>query len=81
MFYTPSYFQNQEQSLESSPVLVNDQLIFGAMDGKVYVIDADSGKLLWKNSLGTPVMTSPAVSPEGFYICDFAGNIYFFKPE
>ncbi|MBD8489501.1 PQQ-binding-like beta-propeller repeat protein [Echinicola sp. CAU 1574] len=81
LFYTPSYFQNQEQSLESSPVLVNDQLIFGAMDGKVYAIDAHRGKLLWKNSLGAPVMTSPAVSPEGFYICDFAGNIYFFKSK
>ncbi|UBM59054.1 PQQ-binding-like beta-propeller repeat protein [Marinilongibacter aquaticus] len=81
LFYTPSYFQNQEQSIESSAVLVGKQLIFAAMDGHVYVLNAENGKLLWKNDLGAPLMTAPAVATEGFYICDFAGNVYFFKGQ
>ncbi|GAB3652419.1 PQQ-binding-like beta-propeller repeat protein [Echinicola sediminis] len=79
LFYTPSYFADQQQSLESTPVLVGDKLIFGAMDGKVYVLDINTGRLLWKKSLGAPVITSAAISDNGFYIADFAGNIYCFQ--
>ncbi|WP_161599215.1 outer membrane protein assembly factor BamB family protein [Algoriphagus machipongonensis] len=78
LFYTPSYFSDQQQSIESTPILVGDHLIFGAMDGKLYVLEANSGKLIWKTHLGAPIMTSAAISENGFFICDFAGNIYYF---
>ncbi|AWW32202.1 hypothetical protein DN752_19800 [Echinicola strongylocentroti] len=81
MFYTPSYFENQEQSIESTPVLVGDLLIFGAMDGNVYAVNVHDGKLLWKTRLGAPVMTTAAISSNGFYISDFAGNIYCFRSK
>ncbi|MET2983709.1 outer membrane protein assembly factor BamB family protein [Aureibaculum conchae] len=79
LFYTPSYFSDQQRSLETTPILVSNNLIFGAMDGKVYVVDVDTGQLVWKTILGAPVITSAAVISDGFFICDFAGNIYFFK--
>ena len=81
LFYTPSYFSDQQQSLETTPILVGENLIFGAMDGNVYVIKADTGQLLWKTNLGVPVITSAAITADGFYVCDFAGNIYFFKAD
>ncbi len=81
LFYTPSYYADQQQSLESTPILVGDQLIFGAMDGKIYAVDAKEGTLLWKTSLGAPIMTSAAISTNGFYICDFAGNIYYYRSQ
>ncbi|MBI9064949.1 MAG: PQQ-binding-like beta-propeller repeat protein [Marinilabiliaceae bacterium] len=79
MIYTPSYFCDREQSLESTPVVVGDKIVFGAMDGNIYVLDIDTGKLLWKTKLGAPVLTTVAVTEECFYICDFAGNIYCFS--
>ncbi|NKI27589.1 PQQ-binding-like beta-propeller repeat protein [Arenibacter sp. 6A1] len=79
LFYTPSYFSDQQQSLETTPILVGENLIFGAMDGKVYVVNAVTGSLVWKTALGAPLITSAAISADGFFICDFAGNIYFFK--
>lgn len=78
LLYTPSYFADKQQSIESTPILLGDKLVFGAMDGCVYVLDAESGRLLWKTELGAPVLTSAAVTGSCFYICDFAGNIYCF---
>ncbi|MCT4589495.1 MAG: PQQ-binding-like beta-propeller repeat protein [Carboxylicivirga sp.] len=79
MLYTPSYFADRQQSIESTPVLIGDKLVFGAMDGCIYVLDVNTGRLLWKTRLGAPILTSVAVIENGFFICDFAGNIYYFK--
>lgn len=79
MLYTPQYYSDQQKSIETTPVLTGNSLIFGAMDGWVYHLDANNGSVLWKTDLAAPVLTSAAVSEDGFYICDFAGNIYFFR--
>ncbi|SHI54412.1 hypothetical protein SAMN04487911_10338 [Arenibacter nanhaiticus] len=51
------------------------------MDGKIYVVRADTGQLVCKTALGVPVITSVAVVRDGFFICDIARNIYFFKAD
>ena len=79
LLYTPSYFCDGQQSVESTPVLINDKIVFGAMDGGLYVLDMLTGKLLWKTNLGAPILTTVAVSVNRIYICDFAGNIYCFQ--
>ncbi|TDN95885.1 PQQ-binding-like beta-propeller repeat protein [Sunxiuqinia elliptica] len=79
LLYTPSYYADRQQSIESTPLLIGDKLVFGAMDGRVYALDAISGKLLWRTELGAPVVTSVAVDGKRFYICDFAGNVYCFQ--
>lgn len=81
LMYTPSYYCDRQQSIETTPLLMKDKLIFGAMDGCVYLLDAETGKLDWKTSLGSPVITSAANSGNSVYICDFAGNIYCFITE
>lgn len=78
LFYTPSYFSDQQRSIESTPIQVGDHVILGGMDGNVRVVDANDGRLLWKMSLGAPILTSAAINENGFFICDFAGNIYCF---
>lgn len=79
LLYTPSYFSDREQSIESTPMLIDDKLVFGAMDGCVYVLNEKNGQLLWKTCLGAPVLTTVAVGDNRIYFCDFAGNIYCFQ--
>lgn len=79
IFYTPQYFSDQQRSIESTPILVGNELIFGAMDGWLYKLNATTGATTWKTYLGSPVLTSAAITKDGFFICDFAGNIYYFK--
>lgn len=81
LFYTPSYFCDRQQTIETTPVLVGDKIVFGAMDGGLYVLDVESGKLLWQTKIGAPILTSVAVSNSQIYVCDFAGNIYCFQAD
>ncbi|MCL3782024.1 hypothetical protein EMN47_16680 [Prolixibacteraceae bacterium JC049] len=76
MLYTPSYFSDNQQSIETTPVLIGNHIVFGAMDGFIYVLDVNSGKLLWKANVGAPILTTVAVDNTSFYVCDFAGNVY-----
>jgi len=79
LLYTPQYYSDGQKSIQSTPILVNDALLFGAMDGWIYNLDAKTGSVLWKTYVGAPIMTSPAITTDAFYICDFAGNLYKFK--
>ncbi|WP_052670687.1 outer membrane protein assembly factor BamB family protein [Draconibacterium sediminis] len=78
IFYTPSYFSDNQQSIESSPLILCDKVFFGAMDGNIYLLNSESGKLIWKKSLGVPVMSSAASNENQVYVADFAGNVYCF---
>ncbi|MBI9063681.1 MAG: PQQ-binding-like beta-propeller repeat protein, partial [Marinilabiliaceae bacterium] len=78
IFYTPSYFSDNQQSIEVSPLLLGDKVFFGAMDGNLYLLNSNSGNLIWKKSLGVPVMSSAASNANQVYVADFAGNVYCF---
>ena len=79
LFHTPQYYSDKQQTIEASPVLVNNTLLFGAMDGYVYAVNKNHGNVTWKAYLGVPVLSSAAVTKSGFYIADFAGNLYYFE--
>lgn len=81
LLYTPQYYSDGQKSIQSTPILVNDTLLFGAMDGWIYNLNAKTGSVLWKTYVGTPIMTSAAVTTDGFFICDFAGNLYKFRSK
>ena len=79
LFYSVPYYQDFQNSVETSPVLVGNTLVFGASDGWLYGVDAETGRFLWKRNLGAPIFSSPAVSGDALYVADFSGNIYCFK--
>jgi len=81
LLYTPSYFADRQRTIESTPVLVGDKVVFGAMDGCLYAVEVNTGKMLWKTRLGAPVLTSVAVTETCIYVCDFAGNLYCYKSK
>ncbi len=78
MFYTVPYTHKQECSVELSPVLIGDILVFGASDGYLHAVDLDTGTYRGKRALGAPVFSSIAVGGNSFYVTDFAGNLYCF---
>lgn len=79
IFYSVPYFQDFQCSVETSPVLVGGTLVFGASDGYLYGVNAETGRFQWKRNLGAPIFSSPAVSGNALYVSDFSGNIYCFK--
>jgi len=78
LFYTVPYTTNEVRTVEVSPLLIGDTLLFGASDGYLHAIDVNTGVFRWKRKLGAPVLSSMAVSGQMLYVSDFAGNIYGF---
>lgn len=60
----------------SSPAVAQGKVFFGAGDGGVYAVDAQSGVLQWKFSTGNVVHASPAVADGTVYIGSWDGNLY-----
>lgn len=79
MFYSVPYYQDFQNSVETSPVLIGETLVFGASDGYLYGVNAENGRFQWKRNLGAPIFSSPAVSGDALYVADFSGNLYCFK--
>jgi outer membrane protein assembly factor BamB len=55
---------------------VDTRVIVGSSDGKLYVLDLNSGKKLWEFEAGAPITGSPAVSGGRIIIGDGDGRIY-----
>ena len=65
------------QSVEGRVVLDCGRVFFGAMDGKVYALNAANGKPLWSYDTGTPV-SGVTCDRDELMVTDYAGNIYKF---
>ncbi|MBE2224035.1 MAG: PQQ-like beta-propeller repeat protein [Anaerolineae bacterium] len=57
-----------ETGIWGAPIVVDEQVIFGDMNGNVYAVAAATGELLWQASAPGPIVTSPAVSDGVIYI-------------
>jgi hypothetical protein len=65
-----------EGPLVAGPVGWEGLILAGANDGYLYVVEAETGKLLWKYSSGAPITTSPVVMVGGLLILvDRAGRV------
>ncbi|WP_298062983.1 PQQ-binding-like beta-propeller repeat protein [uncultured Rikenella sp.] len=79
IIYSVPYYQDFQNSVETSPVLIGGTLVFGASDGYLYGVDAENGRFRWKRNLGAPIFSSPAVSGNALYVADFSGTLYCLK--
>jgi outer membrane protein assembly factor BamB len=76
--------------VESSPVVVDGLVYFGAHDGRVFAVssrtghivalDARNGRILWTHSVGGWGYATPAVTPKRILIGGFDGNLRAFDP-
>lgn len=77
--YTPPYEYGDMQTVEGSPIIDNENIIFSASDGNVWVYKKDSGKLISKYKIGAPSLVTPIVTDDCIITADFEGRITKFK--
>lgn len=58
----------------SSPILVNNVLIFGSNDGYLYAVNAEDGTLVWSYEVGEPIQSRPLEISGIVY--SFGGDIF-----
>ena len=78
MIYTVPTLGDPASPVECSPVLAGDVVYIGASDGYLYGLDRETGRMLWKHTMGAPVLGSVAVSGNALFAVDFSGNVYCF---
>lgn len=63
-------------TVEGTPVLFRDELIFGASDGYIYRLNKADGSIISKIDVGAPILGKIAVTADGSIIVgDFAGRV------
>lgn len=65
-------------TVESKVIPLGENLIFGASDGYLYIID-QNGKLISEKKIAAPILADPVLSNGNIYVADFAGNIHCIK--
>jgi len=60
----------------SSPAMVGDRVYFGGLDGFIYAVEANSGKLAWKSNLGARISTSIAAQGHDIYLGTADRHLY-----
>ncbi|MEU6851084.1 PQQ-binding-like beta-propeller repeat protein [Actinacidiphila alni] len=62
--------------VDSSPTVVGGVLYVGCDDGKVYALDAKSGKVRWSRFAGAKIVSSPAVANGTVYVGSYDHKVY-----
>jgi outer membrane protein assembly factor BamB len=60
----------------SSPAAAADRVYFGGLDGFVYALNPQSGKLIWKQNLGAKVTTSAVIRGSDLYLGTAKHRLY-----
>jgi outer membrane protein assembly factor BamB len=67
---------NPDCSLPPAPVVVGDRLFYTGLNGILYGLDGQTGKLLWKHNLGKRSTTKLSVVGNSLYIGNSANRIF-----
>lgn len=76
MVYTAPYTNDGAETIESTPVLLDGQLWFGASDGNVYCVDAADGSVVKAYAVSVPVFGKVVVTADSVYGADFSGRVF-----
>lgn len=79
--YSAPYTRYPACTVETSPVQVGNNVYFTASDGILYALDIQTGKQIWRYTMGAPSFASVAVSGNALFVADFSGNVYGFVSD
>ena len=75
----PPYAHGKIKTVESTPQIIGDWLIFSACDGSVRFYDKGDGFLVNCIWIGAPCIATPIVGKDFVVTADFAGNVTKFR--
>lgn len=78
LVFTTPYSMPPSATVETSPILTQNTVYFGASDGYLYAVNLNTGIIEQKINLGAPIFNSPAISGNTLVIADYSGNVYTF---
>jgi outer membrane protein assembly factor BamB len=81
IIYTAPYTGKNSRTIETSPIISGNTVLFGTSDGNFYAVNATNGALLWKHSTGAPIFSTPAISGNTVIFTDYGGNVYAFVSD
>jgi outer membrane protein assembly factor BamB len=62
----------------ASPI-VNEGIVYaGCLDGKLYAIEAETGRKLWEFDAESPIVSSPVLMDNLLIVTDESGTVYVF---
>jgi outer membrane protein assembly factor BamB len=64
------------ESHVTPPAIVNGKLFLGTTSGEILCMSADNGKLLWKATVGEPIVFQPAVMDGRVYVSTSTGSLF-----
>ena len=77
--FTSPYLGGEVQTVESSPIVDGNTLIFSSLDGKVNYYDINTAELLRTVNAGAPVLQAPIFTDDGIITVDFNGYVTKFQ--
>ncbi|MCJ7820205.1 MAG: PQQ-binding-like beta-propeller repeat protein, partial [Bacteroidales bacterium] len=79
LIYTTPYSKPNAATVETSPILAGNMIVFGASDGYLYAVDQYNGRIITKINLGAPVLGKVCLQDNFLFVADFSGNISCFS--
>ena len=64
--------------VDSSPVIIGDEVLAGSNDGRLYRLRLKNGDLVWSYEIGADIISSPAIAGGRVFIGALDGNLYAF---
>ncbi len=76
LFYTAPYTKDFQMTVESGVAMHDNVVYFGANDGYLYSLYADTGVFRWRINIGAPILGNILIVGDVLYLSDFAGNMW-----
>lgn len=79
IIHTTPYVRGARQTVEGSPTVIGNRLIFADSAGYIMVYEKDTARLLRKISVGAPVTATPLIDGDSIIVADYFGGVSKFK--
>ncbi|MCD4735714.1 MAG: PQQ-like beta-propeller repeat protein, partial [Bacteroidales bacterium] len=64
--------------IESSPVIAQNVVVITSGDGRIYLLNKNSGEKIWSYEIGSPISSTPAVVENMIVVGAVDGRVYAF---